>query len=303
MRRKGVGSKRSEKKGQRSVSSLKSSVKEKQTIGIVGLGLMGGSLAAACRRHFPASRIIGISRSPLAVREAVSKKWIHAGGSDLKNLIPACDLIVLCTPVDTLKPLLKKIDSFAKPGAVVTDVGSVKGEICNWAAKQRFMSVSFVGAHPMAGSHNRGIEAASPQLYEGQLTFLIKAKGTAYENVKSFWSKISGRVIEINAALHDKITAEISHLPHAVAACLVRSASPRTLPFAAKGFLDSTRIAQADSSVWVPIFLANRPEVLKALSGFEKNIKTFKKALSAGQSLQMEAFLKRTSRIRQSILL
>lgn len=272
-----------------------------KTIGVVGLGLMGGSLAAACRKKFPKSRVIGISRNSAVVREAVSKKWVHAGGSDLKHLVPACDLIVLCTPVDTLKSLLKKIDSFAKPGALVTDVGSVKGEICAWAAKQKFRNISFIGAHPMAGSHKRGIEAANRDLYTGHLTFIIKGQGTAYKTVKNFWKKISGRVIEINAAQHDKVVAEISHLPHAVAACLVQSARSSSLKFAAKGFLDSTRIAQADSSIWVPIFLANRREVLKALGIFQKNVKTFQKALSGGHSSRLQALLQRSSTARKCL--
>lgn len=272
-----------------------------QTIGIVGLGLMGGSLAAACRKQFPKSRIIGISRDASAVREAVSRKWIHAGGSDLKNLIFSCDLIVLCTPVNTLKPMLQAIDLCAKSGAVVTDVGSVKGEIFNWAAKQKFFNIAFVGAHPMAGSHNRGITAANSELYSGQLTFLIKGKGSAYQSVKSFWGRISGRVVEVSAANHDKICAEISHLPHAAAACLVQSAGAGSLPFAAKGFLDSTRIAQADPSIWIPIFLANRREVLKALNTFEKQVKTFKKALSGRQISRLQAFLKRSSKVRSAL--
>lgn len=272
-----------------------------KTIGIVGLGLMGGSLAAACRKNFPKSRIIGISRDSSAVREAVSRKWIHAGGSDLKNLVSSCDLIILCTPVDTLKPMLEAIDLCAKSGAVVTDVGSVKGEICVWAAKQKFFNITFVGAHPMAGSHNRGIQAASAELYAGQLTFLIKGSGSAYQGVKSFWNRISGRVIEVSAANHDKISAEISHLPHAVAACLVQSAASQSIPFAAKGFLDSTRIAQADPSIWIPIFLANRSEVLKALNTFEKQVKTFKKALSGRQISRLQAFLKQSSKVRSAL--
>lgn len=262
---------------------------------------MGGSLAAASRKVFPKTRILGISRDSSSVREAVSKKWIHAGGSDLENLIPACDLVVLCTPVDTLKTLLKKIDSFAQPGTLVTDVGSVKGEICAWAGKQKFLNIIFVGAHPMAGSHNRGIQAACAELYAGQLTFIIKGQGSAYQTVKNFWSRVSGRVIEIGAAQHDKIAAEISHLPHAVAACLVNSAASKSIPFAAKGFLDSTRIAQADSSIWIPIFLANRREVLKSLSAFEENIKTFKKALSGRQISRLQAFLKQSSKVRRGL--
>lgn len=272
-----------------------------KTIGIIGLGLMGGSLAAACRKNFPKARVIGISRDSSAVREAVAKKWIHAGGSDLKNLIPVCDLVVLCTPVDTLKSLLKKIDSAAKPGTVVSDVGSVKGEICAWAAKQNFSNITFVGAHPMAGSHNRGIHAACAEIYAGQLTFIIKGSGHAYKNIKNFWSQVSGRVVEIGAAQHDKIAAEISHLPHAAAACLVESAGAKSIRFAAKGFLDSTRIAQADPSIWVPIFLANRREVFKALAVFEKNLRNFKKALSGRQSARLQALLSRSSRSRRAL--
>lgn len=267
-----------------------------KTITIVGLGLMGGSLAAACRKRFPSSRILGVSRNPRAVRFALRKKWIHQGGPDLRKAVQVSDLVVLCTPVDTLKFLLRKIEAAARRGTLVTDVGSVKGEISTWAARKKFKKIFFVGAHPMAGSHARGIEASDPKLYEAHLTFIsAPKKNRGIAAVKSFWKKISGRIFEISPDRHDRIAAEISHLPHAAAVCLVAAADPRALPFSAKGFLDSTRIAQADASVWVPIFLSNRKMLKPVFRKFEREFKAFERLVLSGNAKKLAGILKKVA--------
>lgn len=262
-----------------------------KNITIVGLGLMGGSLAAACRRKFPHAVITGVSRNSAALRTALKKKWIHqASRGDLSGVCTA-DLVVLCTPVSALKGILKVIDLVARPGTLVTDAGSTKGEICSWA--KRLKNVSFVGAHPMAGSHRHGLEAADPKLYDNRLTFVIRSgRSKADAAVKAFWKTISGRIHETDAVTHDRIAAEISHLPHAAAACLVASADPKFYPFAAGGFIDSTRIAQGDASVWVPIFLSNRKALKPVFKRFEKEFKAFQAAVASGNARKLEAFLK-----------
>lgn len=253
-----------------------------KTIAVVGLGLMGGSLAAACRKKFPQSRIIGISRDPGALRIAKQKKWIHEGFKDLKAGAANADFIILGTPVDTLKPLLLQIDRAAKPGTIATDVGSVKGELVRWASRTRFKNIQFVGAHPMTGSHERGIAVAQPDLYDHGFTFVIRARGVsdaAFQTVKKFWKKISPKIAVVTAEEHDQITGEISHLPHLAAVCLALMPSPKSLKHAGPGFLDATRIAQGHPSIWIPIFRANRRAVLQALGRYEKHLRDFRKAL------------------------
>ncbi len=263
---------------------------------------MGGSLAAACRRKFPGSKIVGVSRNAAAVREALRKKWIHQGSKDLNEAARVSDLIILCTPVDTFKSLLAKIEKSARPGTLVTDVGSTKEEICSWAAKRKFKKITFVGAHPMAGSHARGIKVSNPKLYDNRMTFVVRSGNSKSSGaVKAFWKKISGRVHEMDAAKHDRIAAEISHLPHASAVCLVASAAPSSYPFAAGGFMDSTRVAQADASVWVPIFLSNRKALKPVFRKFEREFRAFQRLVLGGNARKLEAFLKAMAQRRTRV--
>lgn len=258
-----------------------------KNITIVGLGLMGGSLAAACRKEFPKARIFGVSRDPKAIAYALKKKWIHQGFLRIEEALKVSGLIVLCTPVDTLQSLLLKIKKSAQPGTLVTDVGSVKGDIGRWAESQRFKNFEFVGAHPMTGSHERGILVARPDLYEHGFTFVVRSRknsAAAYAAVKNFWKKMSPKVVEVSAEEHDQITAEISHLPHLAAACLALAPGKKSFQFTGTGFSDATRIAQGHPSVWVPIFMANRRAVLQALQGFERHLKVFRKALKKGDN-------------------
>ncbi len=266
---------------------------------------MGASLAAACRKKFPSARVVGITRNQKARAFALRKKWVHYATSDLNEGILSADLVILCTPLDTFPALLAKIDKIAGPGTVVTDVGSVKGEIGRWTAQKRFKNIRFVGAHPMVGSHERGAQAARPDLYKHGFTLVIRSKKVdtrSYQKALSFWRKISPKVFEMTSEEHDRITGEISHLPHAVAVCLMLSVAADSQNFAASGFADTTRIAQSHSSIWAPIFRANRAAVLKALKTFENRLKGFKQALR-GKGPELAAILERAAKKRGQISL
>jgi len=265
---------------------------------------MGGSLAAACRRKFPDARIIGMSRSASALRLARRKKWAHRATRDLPSALALADLVILCTPVDTFPKLLSMIDRSAPKGTLVTDVGSVKGKCVRWAERRRFRRIFFVGAHPMAGSHARGIEHANARLYDGSVIFLTRSKKTdpaAYRRVKSFWKKISSRLVEVTPVLHDQIVSEISHLPHAVAYCLMLAVPCESLQFAANGFRDTTRVAQSAPSVWLPIFEGNRAAVLKSLRRFENTVKKFKNALGGKNTPALRKMLLQGSARRRQM--
>ncbi len=275
-----------------------------QTIAIVGLGLMGGSLAAACRKKFPQARILGISRSRKALLSAKKKKWIHEASQDLGLGVREADLVVLGTPVDTFPRLLLSLERLARRGTVVTDLGSVKGSIVRWAERRNFKNIRFVGSHPMVGSHERGIEAAKPALYERGLVFLVRTKKTdraAFRLVQSFWAKIAALTFTLGPEDHDRIVSQISHLPHLAAACLILSAKREFLRFASSGFFDTTRIAQGDASIWVPIFESNQKSILASLAAFEKRLREFKKALRAQDKRALARLLGQASRLRQGM--
>ena len=250
-----------------------------KTITIVGLGLMGGSLAARCRQKFPSSRIIGVSRSREALKVAKKNKWIHEGTGDLKDGVRDAGFVVICTPVNTLESFLDRLERAARQGTVVTDVGSVKTPVVGWAEKRKLQNIHFVGAHPMTGSEARGIEAARPELYARSFTFVVRSKNVdaeAFRFVKSFWKKISPRVHVLSAADHDGIVGEISHMPHAVAVCLMLAVSKKSIRYAGPGFYDLTRIAAGYPPLWFSIFEKNREEIERALNRFEEKIRAFK---------------------------
>ena len=263
-------------------------------ITIVGLGLMGGSLAASCKKKFPSAKIVAVSRNRAAIHFAKRKRWIDQGTSDLKEGIKSADLIVLCTPVDTFPKLLSSIEKTIDHSALVTDVGSTKSELIRWVEKRKWKHLEFVGAHPMVGSHERGIEAANPNIYERGYTFLIKSskvKGSNFAKVKTFWKRIMPQVIEVKAREYDEMVAAVSHLPHAVAVCLIQSISKRQMKFASTGFCDTTRVALGDPSIWAPIFRSNRKAILKSLSDFEKTMSLFKKMIQKNTTTRLSAIL------------
>ena len=263
-------------------------------IAIIGLGLMGGSLAAACRRKFPHSRIVGVSRKKQALQWAQHKRWIHEGTIELKQGVANADVVVLCTPVDTFRHYLHLLDRYAKPGVLVTDVGSVKGNIRREIENKRWKKIRFVSAHPMVGSHEQGIRAASPFLYDQGLTFLIRSKradSKSYVALKQFWKKICVRVVEVSLEGHDRIVSEISHLPHLLAVCLVLSVPRSALRFAASGFRDTTRIAQGHPSLWLPILWANRREIKKAMAFFRQQIQFFERACQSDNTRRLSRML------------
>ena len=265
---------------------------------------MGGSLAAACRRKFPRARIIGVTRSRHALRTALKRRWIHQGFRDLSRGVQNADLVVLCTPVDTFPKLLKAVDRAGKKGVLVTDVGSVKGSVERWIGKRSWSHLRFVGAHPMVGSHQRGIEVANKVLYDHGFTFLVRSRRTdqkSYGAVKAFWRKISSRLIETDAETHDKIVAEISHLPHAIAACLLLAVSKKSLGFAASGFRDTTRIAEGHPSIWLPILHGNACALLNALDDFEKQLKNLRRALQSKNARILKKILDFSSQKRSQI--
>lgn len=267
---------------------------------------MGGSLAAACRKKFPGSRIVGVSRKRAALQYAKRKRWIHSGEVQLTKGVKDADMVVLCTPVGTFRKYLTKLDSYVRKGTVVTDVGSVKGRILEWAEGQRFKNIRFVSAHPVVGSHLYGVKAARQNLYEKGYTFLIRTRKTdseAYNKAKSFWKKVMQRIIEVSPSQHDEIVAQISHLPHALAVCLVLAVSPRLLPFASTGFADTTRIVQGHPSIWFPIFMENRQALRKAFQVFEKEWTGFKKALFSGESRSLVRLLTQGRKKRAQISL
>ena len=280
------------------------SLKQIKTVVIIGLGLMGGSLAAVLRKKMPKARIIGVSRSRTALKTALRYGWIHEGTTDLKEGVRQADLIVLCTPVQTYEGLLKSLCLFAPQGVLVTDVGSVKEKILSRLPKNLNKTLSYVSAHPMAGSHARGIESVNPKLYDSGFAFIIqdgKASKQAYACIKAFWALVMPRIVEISAKEHDRVTAEISHMPHALAACLMQAVDSASLSYAASGFRDMTRLAAGSADIWQPIFEANRERTHQSLTRVIQHIRRFQTLLKSKSNKNLRLFLQTAENKRTQI--
>jgi prephenate dehydrogenase len=271
---------------------------------IVGLGLMGASLGLALRKKFPRAEVIGVSRSRATIQKAKRKGIIHRGTTRLEEAIPQADWVVLSTPLFVEIPTISSVDRLAKPGTVVTDVGSVKGRLTSWVQKQRFRNISFVGAHPMAGSHSRGLEAAQADLYGTAVCFVIRGKKTntqALQKTVRFWKSVCRRVATIDAKTHDKVVARVSHLPHVAAALLLQSMEGTSLAFAGQGLRDTTRIAQGDPGLWQEIMQENRANVAHELRTLQRAIGRFLALLQKGKKRQIFNILHQASQKRKKL--
>lgn len=273
-------------------------------VAIIGLGLMGGSLALALKRAKPRSYVIGISRSKDKVRTALRNGIISAGTTSLAIGVREADLIVIATPVQTIPPLVKQIDRLAKRGAIVTDVGSTKSEILKSVNRIAPKNIYFVGSHPMAGSHRTGLDAACPHLYEDACVFVCRDRQTqtpALKKVALMWRSVGGRIKIVSPVRHDKIAALVSQLPHLIAATLVNTVPVSDLKFAASGFRDTTRIAQGDPHLWLDIVRTNRKFLIRGMRDYSKRLKRFAQYLQTDQKRKIFQDLSHAKRIRTQI--
>jgi cyclohexadieny/prephenate dehydrogenase len=256
------------------------------TLTILAPGLLGGSAALAARARSVASKIILWARRPetrLALRE---QPWCDAVADTAEAAVRDSDLVLIAAPVDRIVPLIEQISAHLKAGAVVTDVGSVKGEIARLGHAALGTRAHFVGSHPMAGSEKTGWEHGSVSLFERRTCFVTPLRETserAVEIVVRFWRDLGGEPVTLSPDEHDEIVAYISHLPQVLASSLcsmLAQKNPAWRNHAGGGLRDTTRIAGSNPELWRTILEQNRDEVLRALSAFEDELHGFKTALT-----------------------
>lgn len=243
-------------------------------VGIIGLGLIGGSLGLAIKEKGIAYSVIGISRKKTTLEKARKLKVIDRGFLGFK-ILASCDLIILATPVQATIRLFSKIKPYLSTGCIVSDVGSTKLEVVNAARKILSKKVDFIGAHPLAGSERRGIDNVEKNLFKGSLCLLTPLKTNKKENVKKvklFWERLGSKVRVLSPEMHDKVISDTSHLPHLLAFSLIASIPDSSLGYSASGLRDTTRIASSDPQLWTEIFLTNRQAILKSLAVFKKHL-------------------------------
>ncbi|MEY4386569.1 MAG: hypothetical protein RLY20_1852 [Verrucomicrobiota bacterium] len=278
-------------------------------VSIVGVGLLGGSLGRALRERKLAARVIGCVRRRESIGECRRARAVDVATLDFADGVAGADLIVLCTPIARMAPLLKQLLPHLKRGAIVTDVGSVKGsvvrELETLAAKA---GVHFVGSHPMAGSEKMGVLASRSDLYEGAVCVVTPAKKSnraAALKVERLWKAVGARVVKLSPEVHDQLVARASHLPHLLAAQLVNhvldgKSSPEQAMLCATGFRDTTRIASGSPEMWRDIALANRVNLAKGLEQFIGELRTLQKHVRSGNEAALAKFFEQAKARRDA---
>lgn len=257
------------------------SARNSRSILIIGLGLIGGSLARALRAKGYPAKIYAHDRNHSALADALEQGWIDGALPSLAKAIPQADIVVWAVPVNTICQGLTEYAAYFRPGQIVTDVGSVKRRIFETACSLP-PGVHFIGGHPMAGKETDGIETSDPQLFVGRPWVLVPQTeqysleyANALADLENLISMIGAQPIRMSATEHDKSVALLSHLPQLVSACLMNTAGelvselPTGYLLAAGGFRDTTRIAGSNPEMWRDIYLANKEELLQVIECYE----------------------------------
>lgn len=246
-------------------------------VAIVGLGLMGGSLALALKKFGLAGSVAGFARRAATRRKALARGIVDSAGGRLGDVVRGAGLVVLCAPVSSIPVLARRCRAHLERGVLVTDVGSVKAHIVEESEKAlRGTGAEFVGSHPIAGSDQQGLDSARADLYSGAVVVLTPSRNTsgrALRRIQRFWTALGARTVITTPARHDRIVARTSHLPHIIssllAGCVGRSRALDLSLFCGPGFRDATRIAGGDPALWRDIIAHNLPAVKMELKRFE----------------------------------
>ncbi len=275
------------------------------TVAIVGLGLLGASLAKRLRQSAPGVNLLGYARRPETVRQALDAGLIDHGSSEPQDILPQADLTVICIPVAAIIAFAVDHRQLWRPGSVVTDVGSVKHEIVKAVTPVLARRhVHFIGSHPMAGSEQTGLESASADLYDQAIVFVTpeaESDHNACATVHKLWELAGARTHSISAAEHDALVARTSHLLHLLAAIAVTNGLRREngLLATAGGFRDVTRIAAASPEMWTQIFDLNRDELLKAIAEFNNDLSRLGELIRAGNWSATQDYLTQAAEQRR----
>jgi len=280
-----------------------------ERVGVVGTGLIGGSLGLAVRKRSLAREVLGYDADPGMAEEAERRGAVTRRAS-LEELATACGLVFLAVPVRAIPEVLGELAPHLREGALVTDVGSVKGPVVRRAAELVPPGRCFIGGHPMAGSERRGVEFADPDLFQEAYYILTPSSDCpteAYSFLHTFLSSLGARVLAMDPGQHDRAVAVISHLPHLLAMGLMNLVLDRAeeyplLKLAAGGFRDVTRIAASDPRLWLDILVENREAVLSTLDSFAGTLSWVRELLAAGDEGALLAFLERASRGRAQLV-
>jgi prephenate dehydrogenase len=277
---------------------------------ILAPGLLGASVAMAARQFGAARRIVVWARRPEVRVQLETLPWCDAVCPTPEDAARGAALVVICAPVENIPELAAQIRPHLPASAIVTDVGSVKGELCRRVQAAYPAGATgpvFIGSHPMAGSEKTGHEAGTAALFQGRACFITPLEETppaAVETLVRFWRVLGAEVTTMHPDQHDEIVAHVSHLPHLVASCLCsllagKNADWRNL--SGPGLRDTTRVASGDPKLWRGILDANRDEVLRALRTYQDELQALHAALANRNDFELLAILERSKTWRDKL--
>ena len=281
------------------------------TIGIIGVGLIGGSIGMAAKTHGLVRRVIGIGRDPQKLQRAKELAAIDDFTTDMLEGAAQCDLVIVCPPVRTVVPTIERIAPALKEGAIVTDVGSTKSEICLGAEKVMPPGRHFVGGHPMAGLEASGVGSATPYMFLNA-TYVITPTATthlgALRKVVDLAEGLGAQVNLMKPEEHDRSAAVISHIPHILAATILdlaakeQSHNSKVFQLAAGSFRDLTRIASSPPELWRDICLSNSEAICELLERYQVLLSAAREAIAAGDEAAVEGMFENARQLKENYL-
>jgi len=277
-----------------------------KTVSIIGVGLIGGSLALALKKRGLVNKVIGYGRNEERLRSALELGIIDEFTTSLKESSSA-ELIVLSTPLGVFEKIVAELALVLKKGTVLIDVGSVKEWVVNKIEKILPEGVHFVGTHPIAGSDKTGFENARADLFEGAKVVITPTENTdksAIERVSELWRKVGASVEFMSAREHDRVYALMSHLPHLISFCMVNTVAEidkNLINYAGSGFRSFTRIAKSSPELWGDIFIMNSENILKCLNVFSEKIEEMKELILDKNLEKLKESIQHAKKLREVI--
>jgi len=279
---------------------------------IIGCGLIGSSLARAIKKNNLAEKIVSSNRSDAINKKVIELKIVDDSSSDTKKMVDGSDLVVIATPLSSYEDVISKIKNSLKNGVILTDVGSVKGNVINLIEKNISESISWIPSHPIAGTEESGPGAGFAELFQNRWCILTPSKKAKEKDVKlleTFWKKIGSKVDIMNAKQHDYILSITSHIPHLIAYNIVNTSiniqdekESSIIKYSAGGLRDFTRIAASNPIMWRDVFIQNKKNTSKMIDLFIKNLEDLKKAIENEDGKKLEQIFTKTKKIRKDII-
>jgi len=281
-------------------------------ITIIGLGLIGSSIARAIKKNHLCKSLVAHDKSKIVLKKILKLKITNNIEPNLKKSVQDSDLVIICTPLGTYKNIVSVIKNYLKKTCILTDVGSAKIFVTNTVNKLINKNTIWIPAHPIAGTEQSGPEAGFADLFKNRwciITPVSKKNPNSLKKLNNFWKKIGSKVQHMSAEHHDKVMAITSHIPHLIAYNIVGTAAnleqdtkSEVIKYCASGFRDFTRIASSDPTMWRDIALNNRKQILHMLEKFNLDLSNLKRAIIKKDGNKLFKLFSKTRKIRQAII-